>query len=230
MTDPFISLGSAAARVVEATSAKLRARIEQWSIPEPNSGCWLWLGSVSAGGYARTTIKRSVNAHRVSWIAFRGAIPNGMHVLHHCDNRICVNPDHLFLGTNADNVADKVAKGRQAFNRGLNHPAAKLTDDQVRAIYSDRRPLSAIAGCYGIAKSTVTQIKYQGGWAHITGGPAPRRQKPIGELQGSAKLTESDVRKIRDDTRTQSKIAAEYGVHQTTVHAIKSRKLWAHVG
>lgn len=230
MTDTFQSIGTVAQRVLDGVRAKLRARIEIWSIPEPNSGCWLWLGYVNPNtGYARATLKRSVNAQRVSWIAFRGEIPCGMHVLHRCDNRICVNPEHLFIGTNADNIADKVAKGRQAFNRGLDHPASKLTEDQVRAIHADPRPLTAIAVAFGVAKSTVTGIKYQGGWSHITGGPAPPRPKPRGEAQSRAGLTEQIVRAIRADHRSQSKIAAYYGITQSSVCRIKSREVWSHV-
>lgn len=91
----------------------LKARIEAYSIPEPNSGCWLWLARVSPNGYGSTNVDgRDTGAHRASYLAFNGPIPSGLHVLHRCDVPLCVNPDHLWLGTNADNVRDMVAKGR----------------------------------------------------------------------------------------------------------------------
>lgn len=202
-----------------------RGHLERLSIPEPMSGCWLWLGAVSRTGYARFTD----GAHRIAWEAYRGAIPNGLHVLHRCDNRLCVNPEHLFLGTNADNVADKVAKGRQGRTVGTDHPAAKLSEDSVRLIYSDNRPFSAIAAAFGVTKGTVIGIKNGSSWVHITGGPAPRRPSPVGERQGTAKLTEQLVRSIRADVRSHRAIAETYGISQSNVSRIKSRKLWSHV-
>lgn len=93
------------------------ARIEAGSIPEPNSGCWLWLGSTNAKGYAHLKYDmRQQRANRFSWSAYNGPIPEGLHVLHSCDNRLCVNPEHLFLGTNQDNVDDKMKKGRAGQN------------------------------------------------------------------------------------------------------------------
>jgi hypothetical protein len=95
-------------------------------VPEPNSGCWLWTAHCDRQGYGTLTAMPEESAkgkrwpfmaHRISFEQFRGPIPEGMCVLHKCDVPSCVNPDHLFLGSNADNMADKVAKGRQA--RGI---------------------------------------------------------------------------------------------------------------
>lgn len=86
---------------------------ERRSFPEPNSGCWLWEGAVSSQGYGRMTFNgKNRNAHRVLWIVTHGEPPDGQLVCHKCDVRVCVNPDHLFLGTNQDNMIDMVRKGR----------------------------------------------------------------------------------------------------------------------
>lgn len=82
-------------------------------IPEPNSGCWLWIGAVLPSGYGKMGIYgRTIGAHRISFELFRGEIPNGLHICHRCDNPCCVNPDHLFAGTRQDNMQDCIAKGR----------------------------------------------------------------------------------------------------------------------
>lgn len=87
-------------------------RFRSYVAPEPNSGCFLWLGGVSKG-YGMTRFRgRHEAAHRVAWRVFIGDIPAGLFVLHRCDNPLCVNPQHLFLGTHTENVRDMIAKGR----------------------------------------------------------------------------------------------------------------------
>lgn len=111
------------------------------AIPEPNSGCWLWEGAVSRRGYgAVTRDKRSFPAHRLSWIENVGPIPDGLFVCHKCDMPGCVNPDHLFLGSAAENSADMVAKGRSSGGRPV-----KLKAEEISRIMSDDRTQVVIA-------------------------------------------------------------------------------------
>lgn len=111
---------------------------------------------------------RCWRAHRLAWVDAHGPIPDGLLVLHRCDNPSCVNVDHLFLGTAADNTADMIAKDRAA--RGEAHGMAKLTEDDVRAIYAARgiRSHRAIAAEYGVSASTVQRIHTGETWTRIT--------------------------------------------------------------
>lgn len=97
---------------------------------EKTESCWLWRGAVDTAGYGDCWFRgRTTGAHRVSWQIFRGEIPDGLFVLHKCDNPICVNPDHLFLGTHSDNMQDASAKGRlKTPNRWLNNSKASTQE------------------------------------------------------------------------------------------------------
>ena len=118
-----------------AFSEKSLARF--WAKVAKTPTCWIWLAGKGGGKhvptYGRIRIDtRQYFAHRLSWQITFGMIPDGLCVLHHCDNPICVRPDHLFLGTLADNNHDMIVKGRQA--RGETHPYAKLTTNEVETI------------------------------------------------------------------------------------------------
>ena len=144
-------------------------RLLNHCIPEPNSGCWLGLRTVNKLGYAKVTVNNNRRgAHRIAWQVWRGPIPPGIDVLHKCDVRCCINPDHLFLGTHYDNMHDMMRKGRADFVRGVRHPQAILTEAQVIAIRNDSRPNGHdIAFDYGISESTVRNIKKRRTWRHL---------------------------------------------------------------
>ena len=99
---------------------RLAKSLSDNSIPEPNSGCLLWIGAVKPGGYGNLGIKpegRTYIAHRAAYEVAYGTIPTGLKVLHKCDNPPCINPLHLFLGTQLDNIRDCVSKGRHVSRR-----------------------------------------------------------------------------------------------------------------
>src|SRR5262245_26673336 len=111
----------------------MNPRFEKFVSPEPNSGCWLWSGARFTDGYGAFRFRgRQQKAHRVSFTLHRGEIPEDMQVCHTCDLKCCVNPEHLFLGSHADNMADRNRKGRQS--AGTRQPRAKLTPTLVEAI------------------------------------------------------------------------------------------------
>lgn len=129
-------------------------------------GCWEFAGLRAKNGYGRLLCRgKMCLAHRVSFEVHKGEIPEGLNVLHKCDNRPCVNPDHLFLGTAADNNWDKSRKGRAP--RGESHVKSKYTEQQVRAIFADTRPYREIVAEYGISKPQISAIKSGKYWAHL---------------------------------------------------------------
>lgn len=153
-----------------------RDKLDRLSMPEPNSGCWLWLGRINQDGYGHISVRRSRwdRAHRIAWAEARGPIPTGLFVCHKCDVRSCVNPDHLFLGTNQDNVDDMIAKGRKAptpshclFPNKPHKQHSKLTEEQILAIRSDPRGASVIAAEYGIVQQHVSKIRLLQRWGHL---------------------------------------------------------------
>ncbi|MGU3286500.1 HNH endonuclease signature motif containing protein [Methylobacterium mesophilicum] len=135
---------------------------------EPNSGCWLWSTRVNSSGYGWFFVHRkAILAHRYSYAQYKGAFENHWFVCHHCDERSCVNPDHLFLGTQKDNMADCARKKRLLYRPGEKSTYVKLTADQVIAIRSDDRKLKEIAKDYGIASGYVSTLKSGTTWKHL---------------------------------------------------------------
>lgn len=183
---------------INDVSEKVKANF--WKRVVKTEGCWEWIGaSSSPGGYGCVCVhirtqhpqkldareQHTIGAHRFSWQLAYGLIPEGLLVLHKCDNRKCVRPDHLFLGTHKDNMADMTAKNRQATgdNQGLRlHPesrcrgernaSAKLTDEQVREIKTAWKPetrglAQALARRFGVHVSIVRRIGTGKLWRHI---------------------------------------------------------------
>lgn len=137
--------------------------------PDTNTGCHIWHGAIcSSTGYGRFGVAGiNCRAHRVAWELANGPIPNGLCVLHHCDNRKCVNPSHLFIGTKKDNVRDMWAKGRQNIVRGEIHPKAKLRSSDIPYIRSSTLSNSALARHYGVTHKAIAFIRERVNWKHI---------------------------------------------------------------
>jgi len=149
--------------------------------PEPMSGCWLWTGGMHRSGYG---MLRSGKTHRVSWRLFRGEIPQGLYVLHKCDVRCCVNPDHLFLGSHRDNMKDMSRKGRGRSASGDSHPArrtpgwsqgerngrARLDDARVIAMrrsHAQGETIASLARRYRVSERTAGQAIHRETWRNV---------------------------------------------------------------
>jgi hypothetical protein len=129
-------------------------------------GCWKWSAFCMKNGYGLfRRADRHHLAHRVSYELFVGHLPAGMEVMHVCDNRNCVNPEHLCLGTHVDNVKDCLNKKRHAF--GVRHGLAKLSEDQVRDIRAASGTQRTIAKQYDISQAQVSDIKLKKRWAYL---------------------------------------------------------------
>ena len=134
------------------------------------SGCWHWTAAKRGkkSGYGQAKHNGKIHyAHRLSFQLFKGEIPTGYKVLHHCDNRICVNPDHLRCGSQQENIVECAQKGRLVNNAGERHGLAKLTADQVLKIRASGERPCDLGRRFGINESTVRSILARKLWKHI---------------------------------------------------------------
>lgn len=133
-----------------------------WDKVEKTNHCWLWIGSINLDGYGNFwSENRSEKAHRFSYLIHFGEIPKGKSVLHKCDNPRCVNPDHIYIGTQSDNMKDRSARGRIDL-KGIKNPNCKLSTEQVLEIRhlrnKEKWTQSRIAKKFSIAQSHVSKL------------------------------------------------------------------------
>lgn len=165
----FCSLACAGQSFRLPLRERFEAKVDRSPGLGPGGSCHEWTGALSGKGYGAIQINgQAVGAHRVSYSLANGSIPDDLFVLHRCDNRQCVNPDHLFLGTAADNMQDKANKDRCNAPKGEAHWGAKITADDASAIFADERPYSVIAKEYGISYAAVRNIKLRQSWRSAT--------------------------------------------------------------
>lgn len=151
--------------------------------PNVMTGCWEWTAG-KRSGYGKFYVGgATVRAHRVAWEAMNGTIPDGLFACHHCDNPSCVNPGHLFLGSPAENMADRDAKRRQASGerqgthtrpesraRGSRQGSAKLTESdivEIRHRLEHGATGRSLASAFGVAEAMISNIKLHKNWRHV---------------------------------------------------------------
>ena len=145
---------------------------------EKKNGCWEWMEPTHPNGYGYTTCyetNKREHVHRVSFRLFRGDIPEGLYVCHKCDNRKCIAPDHLFLGTAQENMLDAKSKGRMEHVKlmackGEKNPNSKLDDEKVRCIrkeISEGIKCTVIARKYGVRSTLIYYIRDGKAWKHL---------------------------------------------------------------
>lgn len=172
---PFLTLASKPGQHCSLRCARSKQTADRfWPKVAKGDGCWEWRGSRDRGGYGiigASRHQRATRAHRVSWELHHGrSVPDGLYVLHHCDNPPCVRPDHLYVGTLGDNAKDCVERNRLGDRRGRANSNAKLTEADVRAVIAMLQAgatQQAVASRFGISQPQVSSIARRKNWAHL---------------------------------------------------------------
>lgn len=142
-----------------------------WAKVDKQGDCWVWTGARSSGRYGSLAADgKNWRAHRLSYEIHNGPIPDGLYVCHSCDNPPCVNPEHLFLGTQRDNMGDMVQKGRLVAPSGETHGMSRLNTSKVLAIRKARsagQTLQSIASEHGVGISTIHSVVKRETWKHV---------------------------------------------------------------
>lgn len=173
-----------------------------------NTGCWIFSGKPGQDGYGKLKVRgKTVRAHRHYYTVYVGPIPSGLWVLHRCDTPMCVNPRHLYVGTQLDNEHDKDARGRRPPSPAITHPE-RMPRGAAHPRFGKGMPPAAAAALLAANKGRPLTTQHK------------ERLSPLNAEQ---------VLRIRADARPQHVIASEYGVGQMTISRIKRRERWAHI-
>lgn len=202
------------------TKEVLQSRI----LVKPETGCWIYMG-VSGEGlvdlYPRTKVRgKTILIHRLSYMLYVGPIPDGLDLLHSCNNPHCCNPAHLRAGTHTENMQDKVLANTQHRPTGGKNVKAKLSEEQVRLILADPRKVSVIAAEYGVTRTNIHDIRARNTWTHIDATAVCHEQHM------NRKLTPEQVAAIRIDPRVYRIIATDYGVNAQTICNVKKERFY----
>lgn len=219
------------------------------------NGCWNWTRARNKGYGIINAMNRTFSAHRVSYELSCGPIPEGKSVCHKCDNPACINPEHLWLGSHSENMADMKDKGRGAkppvhcgedhwrhrypekVKRGADNPIAKLTDEQViqmRRDYIAGAKNAELAERYGLSPNSVQDITLGRSWVHllkVKGAPtlASLKKRAKQSQKSASKINQkiaSTIRRRLSAGEMGKDLAAEYGIHKATISDIKLGKIW----
>jgi hypothetical protein len=184
--------------------------------------CWEWVGRIHEGGYGHFTANKGKQwqAHRFSWVLVNGEIPSGMFICHKCDNRKCVNPEHLFLGTHNDNMQDMINKGRQNKVFGESHCRAILTKENVVAIRQSKESYKILAEKYSVSCSTIVLAANGTNWKDVK---TPIRRERLIEQQVR------EIRQLNAQGASRKDLMQQYGICARLLWRVINRKTWKHV-
>jgi len=212
-------------------------RFESKFMKKSGDECWSWLASKS-DGYGNFRFRNKIlKSHRMAWEIYIGKIPHNLFVLHKCDNRSCVNPDHLFLGTNVDNMKDMVKKGRSKIfseiHSGEGNIHAKLKEKNIEEIRkmckSGKYTRSYIAEKFNISSNHVFRISHNLSWKDNNFKVADFKINRKGRNNGNSKLTDKQIDEIRDKYKTgnftQKRLSEIYKVTEHHIQRITKNKV-----
>jgi hypothetical protein len=192
-------------------------------------------GATNRDGYPTTSYKgKTLNLCRVMYETVYGLIPPGMVVRHKCDNRQCINPEHLEVGTHADNVKDMDQRGRRAVGERNNQ--AKLTEAAVLVIKGSDTNAKELAEKFGVGVDAINRVRQGKTWTHVgekITPPAPKTmdEERIQKLRqsGICKLTENKAREIRSSDELSCDLARKYGVSKATIRRVRQGVIWKNI-
>jgi hypothetical protein len=165
---PLTSVPKTSGTITENNKQNLINRLLN-KVEKTEKGCWEWKGTILSVGYGVMNVNsHRTYTHRLSYLLFKGEIPDEQDVCHKCDNRICVNPDHLWLGSRSDNIHDMVNKNRQA--KGESIGSSKLVTEevlQIRSLYSKGTTKTKLARKFDVSISAISMIVNRERWRHI---------------------------------------------------------------
>ena len=207
-----------------------------WAQVDKSGECWIWTGFIKPDGHGHVNMDGTIRlVHRVAWELANGEIPAGNVVRHRCDNAPCVRDLHLLLGTQSDNVADMVERGRVA--KGLGRPNSKLSPELVVAMRSQRMECGVsyheLARRFGVNYKLARAICIGERWQHVPGPveavDSPRSKK---KWKWKSPITAEQIKQIYERRRAGERVidlAREFGIDHVTVTNIAQRKYWPHL-